>query len=149
MRNAVEEGVKLFVWALKNNFLGEQRMTLIITWLLSAVCLYLTAAIVPGFKLQSFGASMWAVVVIGFFNMFLRPILWFLTLPINFLTLGLFTFVLNAIILKIAAKFLKGLDIDGWIPAIIGAVVLAIIQSLIFTFVDGGATASMPNESAV
>lgn len=124
-------------------------MTLLITWLLSAVCLYLTAAIVPGFKLQSFGASLWAVIVVGLFNMFLRPVLLFLTLPINILTLGLFTFVVNAIILKIAAKILKGFDIDGWIPAIIGAVVLAIIQALIFTFVDGGATAGLSNESAV
>lgn len=64
--------------------------------------------------------------------MVLRPILWFLTLPINILTLGLFTFVVNAIILKLAAKLLKGFDIDGWLPAILGAVVLAVIQSLIF-----------------
>jgi putative membrane protein len=135
--------------ALNTVFKEKRMMSLLITWLLSAVCLYLTAAIVPGFKLQSFGASMWAVVVIGLLNMSIRPVLWFLTLPINFLTLGLFTFVLNAIILKIAAKFLKGLDIDGWIPAIIGAIVLAIIQSLIFTFVDGGTSLNYSNEKAI
>lgn len=105
-----------------------------VVWFLSAICLYVTAAIVPGFKINSFWSSMWAVVVIGFFNMLLRPVLMFFAIPINFITFGLFVFVINAVILKIAAKLMSSFDIDGWIPAIIGAVVLAILQALIFGY---------------
>ena len=114
-------------------------LSLIVVWLLSAFALYLTASLVPGFTIKSFGSAMWAVVVIGFFNMILRPILAFLAFPITFITLGLFAFVINAVILKISAKLLKGFDIDGWLPAILGAVVLAIIQALIFSLLGGGA----------
>ena len=110
-------------------------ISLILTWVLCAICLYITAAIIPGFMIRSFGSALWAVVVIGFFNMTFRPILLFLSFPINFLTLGLFTFVINAIILKIAAKLLKGFDIDGWIPAIAGSIVLALLQSFLFAYV--------------
>lgn len=127
-------------------------LSLLVTWILSALCLYLTAIIVPRFTIHSFPSALWAAVVIGFLNMVLRPILWFLTLPINILTLGLFTFVVNAIILKLAAKLLKGFDIDGWLPAILGAIVLAILQSLLLMMMgDPGypGVESAPPEAAV
>jgi putative membrane protein len=109
-------------------------LVFLVTWFLSAVCLYVTAAIVPGFKINSLWSSMWAVVVIGFFNMWLRPILLFFAFPVNFLTLGLFTFVVNACILKLSAKLMKSFDIEGWMPAILGAIVLAIMHYFIFSF---------------
>lgn len=70
--------------------------------------------------------------------MFVMPVLWLFTLPINILTLGFFTFVLNAIVLRIAAGLLKGFEIDGWISAIIGAIILAFVQSLSFYYLGGG-----------
>ncbi len=109
-------------------------MGLIVTWLLYALCLYLTALIVPSFTIKSFGSAMIVVLIIGFLNMFLTPILTFLTLPLNIITLGLFTFVVNAVILRIASGLSSGLEIKGWIPAIIGAVVLAFLQALIFNY---------------
>lgn len=105
---------------------------LLLVWVLSALGLYLTASIVPGFVIGSFGAAMLAAVVVGFFNMLLRPLLLLLTLPINILTLGLFTFVVNAVILKIGAALISGFEIKSWWTAILGAVVLAIIQSILF-----------------
>lgn len=105
---------------------------LLLVWVLSALGLYLTASVVPGFVLGSFGSAMLAAIVVGFFNMLLRPILLLLTLPINILTLGLFTFVVNAIILKIAASFISGFAIKDWWAAILGAIVLAVIQSILF-----------------
>ncbi len=105
---------------------------LLVVWIFSSLCLYVTAALVPGFVIKGFGSAMVAAVFVGLFNAVIRPILLFLTLPINILTLGLFTFVVNAIVLRLAAGLLKGFDINGWIPAIIGAIVLAIIQSLLF-----------------
>lgn len=107
---------------------------MLFTWIISSIFLYLTAVVVPGFKIHSFGSAMIAALVVGFFNMLLRPILLLLTLPINILTLGLFTFIVNAIILRLAAGMLKGFDIKGWVPAVIGAIVLAIIQAVALMF---------------
>lgn len=102
--------------------------SLLIVWFLSSLLLYLTAVVVPGFKVESFTRAMIAAVVVGFFNMFLRPLLLFLTLPINIITLGLFTFVVNAIVLRLAAGLIKGFEIKGWGPAILGAIVMALLQ---------------------
>lgn len=105
---------------------------LLLLWIVSAVVLLITAYLVPGFKIHSFGSAMWASLVVGLLNMLIRPILMFLSFPINFLTLGLFTFIVNAVILRMAAGLLKGFDIDGWFSAIIGAVVLALVNYLFF-----------------
>mgnify|MGYP003684469457 CR=1 FL=1 len=103
-------------------------MNLLILWLSSALLLYLTAIIVPGFKITSFPRALIAAIIVGFFNMFLKPILLLLTLPINIITLGLFTFVVNAIILRISAGIMKGFDISGWMTAILGAMVMTLLQ---------------------
>lgn len=107
-------------------------MSMLVLWLLSALFLYLTAVIVPGFIVKSFSAALIAAVVVGLFNILLRPILLFLTLPLNILTLGLFTFVVQAIILRLSAGFLSGFEIQGWIPAILGAMVMSLIQALVY-----------------
>lgn len=117
---------------------------LLITWIASSLVLYLTAVIVPGFVIKSFGSAMLAAAVVGFFNIWIKPIFMFLAFPVNFLTLGLFTFVINAIILRMAAGVLKGFDIKGWGPAILGAIVLTLLHSLmIYLF------GSTPPEAAI
>lgn len=118
---------------------------LLILWLVSATVLLITAYIVPGFTIKSFGSAMWASLVVGLLNMIIRPVLMFLSFPINFLTLGLFTFVVNAIILRVAAGLLKGFDIDGWFSAIIGAVVLALVNYLFFVLFGHGQPAPGAN----
>ena len=105
-------------------------LEMLVMWVASAVVLYLTAMLVPGFTIKSFGSAMLAAVMVGLLNMLFKPILIFLTLPINILTLGLFTFVVNAIILRMAAGLLKGFDNNGWFPAILGALVLAVLQAV-------------------
>lgn len=105
---------------------------LLLTWVLSALALFLTSRVVSGFQLPDFKSAMIASVVVGLFNMILRPILFLLTLPINILTLGLFTFVVNAIVLKAAAAMMKSFKITGWGPAILGAVVLAFINMILY-----------------
>lgn len=107
-------------------------LKMLAVWLLSAVTLIITAYVVPGFKVHSFGGALWASIIIGVLNMFIRPLLLFFALPINFLTLGLFTFVVNAVILKMAAGMLDGFDIDTWGAAIVGAIVLAAVNYLLF-----------------
>lgn len=113
----------------------EFMLQMLAVWLLSAIVLMITAYVVPGFTIKSFGSAMWASLLVGLLNMLIRPILLFLSFPINFLTLGLFTFVVNAIILRIAAGLLKGFDINGWVSAIIGAIVLAVVNYLFYVLV--------------
>jgi putative membrane protein len=108
-------------------------ISLLLVWILSAAALFLTAKMVKGFEVKSFGSAMGASLLVGFLNMVLRPLLLILTLPVNILTLGLFTFVVNAIVLRLAAGMMKNFDIKGWGPAIIGAVILALINILIFS----------------
>jgi putative membrane protein len=105
---------------------------LILNWLLSATALFLTSKIVDDFRLKSYGSAMLASVVVGFLNWTVRPILLLFTLPINILTLGLFTFVVNAIVLKVAAKLMRDFDIVGWMPAMIGAVVLSLLNLVLY-----------------
>lgn len=108
----------------------------ILLWLTSSIVLFLTAKLVPGFTIKSFPKAMLAALVVGFLNALVKPVLIFLTLPINILTFGLFTFVVNAVILRLAAGILKGFDIKGWSAALIGAVMMAIIN-MVFLLVFG------------
>lgn len=105
-------------------------MNLLVVWVLSAVALIITSKLVSGFEIKDFKTAFIASIIIGLLNAILRPILILLSLPINLLTLGLFTFVINAAILKMAAGFLKDFNIKSWWTAICGAIVLVIIQML-------------------
>lgn len=107
-------------------------MSLLLVWLLSSLGLFITSRLVKGFEVSSFGSAMIASMVVGFLNMILRPLLLLLTLPVNILTLGLFTFVVNAMVLRLAASMLKGFNIKSWGPAIIGAFILAVVNMIIF-----------------
>jgi putative membrane protein len=96
-------------------------------WAVSAGALLLTAYLVRGFKVKSFTSALLAAVVIGLANTVIWPILFFLTLPINVLTLGLFTFFVNGAVLRICAAVLPGFEIDSWMAAIFGSVILSVI----------------------
>ena len=109
----------------------------LLTWLLTAVSLMITAHFVPGFKVDSFSAALIAAVVLGLVNAFIKPILIVLTLPISFITLGLFLFVINAITILIAGNITPGFQVDGFVPALIGSIVLTIVGSVLNYFVGG------------
>lgn len=102
---------------------------LFVHWIVSAVALLLTSKIMPGFKVSNLASAFIAAVVIGIANAIIWPVLIFLTLPINILTLGLFTFVVNGAVLKICAAILKGFDITSWWSAIFGAILLSLISA--------------------
>ena len=95
------------------------------------MCLLATAYVVPGFRVKDFGHALIAAFVIGMANAFLYPILWVLTLPLNILTLGLFTFVLDAIILKLVSAVLRGFEVASWGSALLGALILAIFGAVL------------------
>jgi len=100
-------------------------------WLVSALSLLATAYIVPGFKIKDFSSALIAAFIIGLANIVIRPILLFLTFPINILTLGLFTFVVDGVILKMCAAVLKGFEISSWMAAIFGAMILALVGTIL------------------
>ncbi|MGE4133646.1 MAG: phage holin family protein [Bdellovibrionales bacterium] len=103
----------------------------ILHWMVSGGALMVTAALVPGFRIKGFGAALIASLLIGLANFFLKPLLIFLTLPLTILTLGLFLFVVDAIILRICAGVMKSFEITNWFSAIIGGVILAVSSSIL------------------
>ena len=106
-------------------------MRLLLNWLLSAIALLVVAHIVPGFYVSGIIAALIAAIVIGLVNATLGLALKIVTFPLTLLTLGIFWFVINALMLKVAAALLPGFQIVGFVPAFLGAIVLAIIN-LIF-----------------
>ena len=98
---------------------------LLVRWAINAVALYVTALIVPGIHVADFGAAVVAGLVLGIVNAIIRPVLILLTLPVTLLTLGLFTFVINAFMLYVVAGVTHRLQIDSFFAAFFGAIVLS------------------------
>lgn len=103
----------------------------LLTWLVTAISLVLTAYIVPGFVITSFAAALVAAVVLGLVNAIVKPILVFLTLPLTLVTLGLFLFVINALTIWLAGALTPGFDVAGFVPALIGSIVLTLVASVL------------------
>ncbi len=101
-------------------------MKILVRWLLLAAALLLVANVYPGVQVASFGSAMIAALVLGLFNTLLRPILVLLTLPVTLLTLGLFLFVINALLFYFAASVLDGFHVSGFVAALIGSVLYSI-----------------------
>ncbi len=100
---------------------------LIVNWVLNAVALWLIARILPGIEVRDFGAAMVAAAIIAAVNFFFGPFFLLLGFPLIILTLGLFTFVINALLLKLAALFTPGFRIRGFIPALAGSLLLTVL----------------------
>lgn len=106
-------------------------MKLIVRWLLLAAALLLVAHLSPGVSVNSFGAALVAALVLGLLNILVRPLLVLLTLPVTVLTLGLFLFVINALMFWAAAGLLSGFKVDGFAAALIGSVIYSIASTII------------------
>jgi putative membrane protein len=100
----------------------------IVNWLLGALALWLVAQIIPGIQIRSFATAMLATVMIALVDITIGPILRFIAFPITFLTLGLFRLVLNAFLLKLASMFTPGFKIDGFLNALVGSLVLTMLD---------------------
>jgi putative membrane protein len=106
-------------------------MRFLLRLLLNAVAVFLAAQLIPGIGLSGPGAALAAGIVLGLVNAIIRPLLILLTLPVTFLTLGLFIFVVNAICLALAAWLVPGFTISGFGAAFLGALVISIISWLL------------------
>ncbi|MFA6446683.1 MAG: phage holin family protein [Patescibacteria group bacterium] len=101
---------------------------ILLRWLLNALAVMAAAYLVPGVNVQSIWAALIAALVIGLINALIRPIILLLTLPINILTLGLFTLVINALMFWLASSIVKGFNVQGFWPAFWGALVFWIVS---------------------
>ena len=109
-------------------------LNLLLDWILSALALLLVAHIVPGFELSGFAAALLAALVVGLVNATLGAILKVLTFPLTILTLGIFWIVVNALMLELAAFFVPGFRIQGFLPAFLGALVLSVVNIVLRMF---------------
>ena len=111
-------------------------MKLLAKWLLSAVALLAVAHLYSGVVVQSFSAALLAALVIGFLNAVLRPILVLLTLPVTVITLGLFLFVINALMFYWAAALLDGFQVRSFGAALIGSLIYTLLGMLIHSALE-------------
>lgn len=103
---------------------------LLASWLISAVVIIIATMILPGVHVANFTTALLAALVLGVINAVLKPILVILTLPINIVTLGLFTFVINALLILLAAHIVPGFTVNGFWWALLFSLVLSILRWL-------------------
>ena len=115
---------------------GASVRGLIIRWITTAFALWLTSLIVKGIDFSGIAPLFVAAVVLGIFNAILRPLVLVVTFPINLLTLGLFTFVINGAMLKLTSEVVRGFSVAGFWPAVIGALLLSAFSFTLNLFVN-------------
>ena len=106
-------------------------MKLIGFLIINTAALLVTAYIIPGFVVADLQSAAIAAVIIGVINTFIKPLLQFITLPITILTLGIFSLILNVILLMAAAEITPGFSIDSFFTAVIGSIVLSLVSSFL------------------
>jgi putative membrane protein len=109
---------------------------LVIRWLILTVAILITSYLVEGIVVTGFFTAIFAAAVLGILNAFFRPIAIILTLPINILSLGLFTFVINAIMIKMASSIIPGFSVHGFWAAVLGALLVSVISWVLNSFIN-------------
>ena len=110
---------------------GPIMFRILANWLLSAISLLIVSYLVSGFEVAGIGSALFAVVVIGLVNATLGLFLKIVTFPLTLMSLGVFWFVINAIMLELSAAFVPGFHIRGFFPAFLGAIVLSMVNLLL------------------
>lgn len=109
---------------------------LFIRWLILTVSIMATPYLIHGIRVDSFFSAFFAAAILGVLNAVFRPIIIVLTLPINILTLGLFTFVINALMLKMASGIIPGFHVFGFWAAVLGSLTITVVNWLLTSFVN-------------
>jgi putative membrane protein len=105
-------------------------MNLLARLIVNALIIFLVSLLLPGFEVASFYTAIIVAIILGLINVTLKPILIILTLPITIVTLGLFTFVINALLLLLTASIVKGFEIHGFLWALAASLVISALQIL-------------------
>jgi len=109
---------------------------LFIRWLILTVAIMVASYLLDGIRVEHFFSAFWAAAVLGILNALFRPILILFTLPINILSLGLFTFIINALMLKMASGVITGFDVQGFWTAVFGSLIISVISWLLSAFIN-------------
>ena len=107
-----------------------------VRWLTLTVAIVFTSYLLDGIHISGFFSALLAAAMLGILNAFLRPIALVLTLPINILSLGFFTFVINALMLKMASGIITGFDVTGSWTAVFGSLFISFISWLLNSFIN-------------
>ena len=109
---------------------------LLIRWLILTAAIMVASYLIDDIRVRGFSSAFFTAAIVGLLNAFFRPILLILTLPINILTLGLFTFVINALILKMASGVIPGFDVDGFWSAVFGSLIISAVNWFLTSFIN-------------
>lgn len=112
--------------------------TLLASWIINALALLIVSNVIPGFEVSDFYAALVAALILGFVNATIRWILVILTLPITIVTLGLFTFVINALMIWLVATIVEGFSVTSFSAALMGAILLWLISFFTNVFLKAG-----------
>lgn len=105
-------------------------MLIVVKWLLMTAAVMIAAYVIPGVNVTGFFSALWVALFLGIVNVLVRPFLILITLPINILTLGLFTFVINGALILLASWIIKGFHVSSFWVAVLFSIVLSIINFL-------------------
>jgi putative membrane protein len=109
---------------------------ILIRWLILTIAIVIASYLIEGIRVSGFWSALFAAATLGMLNVFLRPVLLILTLPLNILTLGFFTFVINALLLLMASGVISGFQVAGFWSALFGSFVISIVNWLTSSFIN-------------
>jgi len=111
-------------------------MGIFIRWLILTAAIVAASYLIDGIRVSGFFSAFCAAAVLGILNALFRPILFILTLPINIMTLGLFTFIINALLLKMASGVIPGFDVHGFWSAVFAALIISGVNWILSSFIN-------------
>jgi putative membrane protein len=111
-------------------------MGLLVRWLALTAAIMVASYLIQGIEVNGFFSAFFAAAILGVLNVFFRPILLILTLPINILTLGFFTFIINAVLLKMASGVISGFVVHGFWSAVFGGLIISVVSWLLNSFIN-------------
>jgi putative membrane protein len=109
-------------------------------WLILTFSIIATSYLIDGIQVSGFLSAFFAAAILGILNAFFRPILLILTLPVNILSLGLFTFVINAVMLMMVSGIISGFKVYGFWSAVFGSLLISLVSWLLTSFIGGRGT---------
>ena len=109
---------------------------IVIRWLILTSAIMFASYVLDGIQVKGFFTALFAAAILGILNAFFRPILIILTLPINILSLGLFTFIINAMLLKMASGVISGFQVYGFWSAVFGSLLISLVSWALSSFIN-------------
>jgi putative membrane protein len=109
---------------------------IIIRWVILTAAITVASYLIKGIHVEGFFSALFAAAILGILNSFFRPILIIITLPLNILTLGLFTFIINAVLLKMVSGVIEGFEVYGFWSAVFGSLIISAVSWLLSSFIS-------------